>query len=1045
MFRTLVSIILLLYVTTGGSLYGQGWELRFPSEILAGAADMAFTESGDLIVVGSNVSAGAGRAVRLGPDGQLRWSTQLSNLPLQEMVTLPDGRYGVFGWRVVNSSAWIPYVVFDATGRKLHEYVNKVDSLYQMQLVKVFPTADGDFLLTGYTLAEDESGAYDFFLARANNEGQIRWIRRTDISTKDWCFDAQETADGNFLLSGLTRVDDNDRPTLLKIDREGQEIWRSVESGMGFGFYTLTQVDAQRGITLSYSDPPNTADRLWVVHFDLQTGATLQKYRLDGVGILPRSALLDQDGTLIFSGNQRTSTAPISNRLALARISLQGDLFWSRSYGQSTSNQNALLLQADPDGGYLVGGQQPPGTVNSNAYLVKTDRLGYSRTNVIRGRVVQAACTLPPEGPPLSNWLVQVRSDQDTLYALSDANGDYAVRVDTGDFTVELFPPNIYWSACTPLQNSSLVGSFDTVQVDFPVEANYQCPLLRVDVSTPLLRRCYENTYYVNYCNEGTVTAPNALLEVALDSFFQVEGSAPAWTDRAGQVLYFELGAVAPGACGQVQISGRLDCEQTQLGQSHCTQVQAFPDSLCTPPGINWDGSSIEVIGRCVGDSVKFYIRNVGEGAMIEASQYIVIEDLIIHRSGNFQLGPGEELPISIAATGATYRLEARQAPGHPVGGRSSSTVEGCRLDDLPFSTGFINQFPLDESDPFIAIDCTENIGSWDPNDIQVYPQGVGPEKLIDRETELEYHIRFQNTGTDTAFRVQVLDTLPIDLLDLESLKMGATSHNFTWEITPKGILNFFFDPIILPDSTTNEAASHGFVRFKIRPVANILPGAVIPNRAAIYFDFNEAVITNTAQVKIRKPVSYRSFEEQRCSPLVETPEKITIVDTLVFPELDSIHILNLTLFPQHQVIIDTILTEGGTLGGTSWYEDGVFANSLLNRWGCDSLISIHITIDTTLTATDSRQLREESIRIYPNPVSDHFYLEYFIPTPMPLVWQLTDARGQSLSRKFALASSGRRGHHRIRWAVPADLPPGVYWLRLEFGGQPYVKRLVIF
>ena len=58
-------------------------------------------------------------------------------------------------------------------------------------------------------------------------------------------------------------------------------------------------------------------------------------------------------------------------------------------------------------------------------------------------------------------------------------------------------------------------------------------------------------------------------------------------------------------------------------------------------------------------------------------------------------------------------------------------------------------------------------------------------------------------------------------------------------------MLRFRFDNILLPDSNTNEAASRGFVQFRVQQQPDNPLGTVIPNQAAIYFDFNEPVITN--------------------------------------------------------------------------------------------------------------------------------------------------------------------------------------------------------
>ncbi|MBK9701041.1 MAG: DUF11 domain-containing protein [Flavobacteriales bacterium] len=135
--------------------------------------------------------------------------------------------------------------------------------------------------------------------------------------------------------------------------------------------------------------------------------------------------------------------------------------------------------------------------------------------------------------------------------------------------------------------------------------------------------------------------------------------------------------------------------------------------------------------------------------------------------------------------------------------------------------------------------------GSYDPNDKTATTSSAWSRDLyyIDVDQWIDYTIRFQNTGTDTAFTVVITDTLP-NTLDAGSLTIGAGSHPFTWELQDSGTLKFYFVNILLPDSNVNEPASHGSVSFRVRPTLPLLPGTVIENTANIYFDFNPPVIT---------------------------------------------------------------------------------------------------------------------------------------------------------------------------------------------------------
>lgn len=151
---------------------------------------------------------------------------------------------------------------------------------------------------------------------------------------------------------------------------------------------------------------------------------------------------------------------------------------------------------------------------------------------------------------------------------------------------------------------------------------------------------------------------------------------------------------------------------------------------------------------------------------------------------------------------------------------------------------------PSDNSDTLSVV----VFGSYDPNDKQVYPQACGPTGITSpNDSLLTYLIRFQNTGTDTAFNIRVRDTLDPDL-DWGTLQMIDASHNYNLTMGPNGELDWFFPNILLLDSNRNEPESHGYILYTIETQPGISIGAGIENTAHIYFDFNPAVITNTTQ-----------------------------------------------------------------------------------------------------------------------------------------------------------------------------------------------------
>lgn len=518
--------------------------------------------------------------------------------------------------------------------------------------------------------------------------------------------------------------------------------------------------------------------------------------------------------------------------------------------GQTGDAYEALVLA---DSAYLhINGVIAGGLAGRNEHYTYKQTLWYNYNDTIQftlaGVVYQdvlADCQYWNE-PELQGWPVRaVGMVSGKIYeTVTDANGQYAFAICLSDTLVEvsLDVPFNYGQGCPTTYEVSFAPGYSQLKLQYiAVQLDEDCPLLGVDLSTPFLRRCFENYYAVSYVNYSDEVVEGAHVEVALDPAMTFNSASLPETSLGNNVYSFELGDLQPGQFSSFTIYFDLSCD-AELGATHCTEAHIFPDTLCPQPS-NWSGANIEVEGYCQNDSIHLIIRNTGDGDMAEPLEFIIVEDVIMYLQGDFELpAAGEEIVLHMPANGATWRLEAEQEPGHPYEGSVAVAVEGCGGFNEP---GLVNLFPLENPNPFIAVDCEENAGSFDPNDKAAYPTGYGQPHYIKRGEEIEYKIRFQNTGTDTAFTVVLLDTLSA-YLDPVTVRPGAASHPYSFELIDGNVLRFTFSDIMLPDSNVNEPASHGFVLFNIKQQPALELGTVIENSAAIYFDFNEAVITNT-------------------------------------------------------------------------------------------------------------------------------------------------------------------------------------------------------
>ena len=148
---------------------------------------------------------------------------------------------------------------------------------------------------------------------------------------------------------------------------------------------------------------------------------------------------------------------------------------------------------------------------------------------------------------------------------------------------------------------------------------------------------------------------------------------------------------------------------------------------------------------------------------------------------------------------------------------------------------------------------CDSVRSSWDPNEKTVLPSGP-----VLAGTLLAYTIDFENKGNDTAFNIHVQDTLS-EHLDANTFQLLSATHSVTpylYENAAKQrVIKFDFQDINLA-AKDDPIHNKGQVRFSIKMKSDLPEGTVVANRAGIYFDGNEVVLTNTAYNHIPLPAA---------------------------------------------------------------------------------------------------------------------------------------------------------------------------------------------
>lgn len=243
---------------------------------------------------------------------------------------------------------------------------------------------------------------------------------------------------------------------------------------------------------------------------------------------------------------------------------------------------------------------------------------------------------------------------------------------------------------------------------------------------------------------------------------------------------------------------------------------------------------------RCNSD-VEFYLRYQNTGTYLESGQVSLTYDpssAYVSASpepdevneGNFTLTWNYDslYPFQYKDISLTLAMPDENSTGEPINFYTEifrdSMNTNVLLDDYLYS-------------PIVL--C-----SFDPNDKLVMPPGAREQNYTLHDEKLTYTIRFQNTGNAEAIDIRILDTLDANL-DTNTFRVINSSFPVQTSLAGHDV-EFFFNNIWLPDSNSNEPASHGFVTYEIKPVEGLEDYTEIENTAHIIFDFNPPIVTNT-------------------------------------------------------------------------------------------------------------------------------------------------------------------------------------------------------
>lgn len=720
----------------------------------------------------------------------------------------------VFGDYIIKTEGGRPWIVkVDSAGNKVWQnFLNS--NIERSAFTSVTETPDGGFIATGFS----EECCWDtaqVLIVKYNRNGVQQWVKKYGGTFTDIGYGIIKTKTSGYIIVASTDSNNGDVTGnhsngysdiwLLRIDESGNIIWKKCFGGSGDDFgYSVIQT-SDYGFVVSGSALSTNGDLTgnlgmpdgWIFKTD-STGTLQWQKNYGGEGIDRLWGVVENpDGSLVATG-EAEQTAQISNGLKalknvwVIKLSATGTKIWSNAYGGS-SNEAGFGIARMIDNTYLI-----TGFVGSNDGDVSG----------INGAADAWLIRLSDAGNLLWQRCIGTNQNDFGMYVTYLSETDYIVA---GTSRTSNFQDVGY---IVKLGNSSLIKG--TVFLDGNSngikdggESNFNNAIIKTQKGSSFITAQPQNGAFRFDIDTGAYVTTVQLF----NPYYNV---VPA-SKNTNFTTYFNVDsfgfAIQP-------IPNKQDL------------LLHFVPASPARPGfkaqylLNYKNVGTTTIAN---GSIKLIKDNRAALSIALPLPASVVADTITWNYTNLK-------PLDSVAIGIEFQLAAP-----PV----------LNINDTLRYTAVI----LPVAGDLTPADDTSRlrqrvVGSYDPNDKQENFAGRIPLKNVQDGSFINYIIRFQNTGNDTAFFVRLLDTLDAKL-DWNSFQMIGSSHAYNLTIKDGNKLNWFFDNIKLPDSTTNFNRSIGYISFRIKPKTNLVANDVIQNKASIYFDYNLPIVTNTANTVV--------------------------------------------------------------------------------------------------------------------------------------------------------------------------------------------------
>jgi uncharacterized repeat protein (TIGR01451 family) len=683
---------------------------------------------------------------------------------------------------------------------------------FNSAFVSVALSPDGGYVAAGYAAESFPWDTAKLYIAKFNATGGVVWEKKYSGSMPDYAFSIAATSSGGYIVAGCTASDDGDVTGhhgtaasydiwMMKLDGSGNIIWKKCFGGSGDEIaYSVIQL-SDKGFVVAGTSSSNDGD------LNANNGGfDAWIYRTDSMGVLQWQKNIGGNADEAFT--QLAANADGS-------FTASGYTLSSSVLSNGNKGLNDVWVARIANGGNVIWSKGFGGTQQDYGMSIAATQ---DNSFIVTGITESNNGDVTGHNGLADAWMLKISDAgnmvwQKTVGTARDEFGMSGIYLGENDFIMggimqPVTPPADLLDAFVArlgnytLLRVNLVSPYAISQGTInATKATAQYSTTPVNNSANMFIDTGQYTVSFTYPN-GYFTSSPPSLNVSLPAFFDTTiiqfTITPVPQQRDLNVSGFPLTPARPGFPVSYKIFyANAGTDTVASGQLLFKKDSRMSFVNAVPP-----------VSTIIGDTLKWNYTNLK--------------------------------PFDTASV--TVNMLVAAPP----------TVN---LNDTLTSMGIITPVAgdLTPADDTVII-RQRVIGSYDPNDKTENLSGRISPQQVASGAFINYIIRFQNTGTDTAFNIVIRDSLDAKL-DWNSFRMVAASHPYQLNITSQNRIAWDFNNIRLVDSNRNERASHGFIAYRIKPKSNLLLGDIIRNSASIYFDYNLPVRTNIQQTVVMADV----------------------------------------------------------------------------------------------------------------------------------------------------------------------------------------------